>query len=71
MLRLVTVCSSPRTMVELANFRLTVEVKGHVYKEISGQKYEFPVFTGKITHTHTVCTTPFFLPSEGLGTRLG
>ena len=50
--------------------RLTVEVKGHVYGEINIHKYEFPVFTGKITHAHTVCTRPFLLPSKGLGTRL-
>ena len=47
-----------------------VEVKGHVYGEINGQKYEFPVFAAKITHAHTVCTRPFLLPSKGLGTRL-
>ena len=35
-------------------FRLTVEVKGHVYREINGQKYEFPVFTGNLTHAHSV-----------------
>ena len=33
----------------------------HVYGQISGQKYEFPAFTGKITHAHTVCTGPFLL----------
>ena len=37
------------------------EVKVHVYGQISGQKYEFPAFTGKITHAHTVCTRPFLL----------
>ena len=31
-----------------------VEVKGHVYGEINGQKYKFPVFTAKITHAHSV-----------------
>ena len=50
--------------------RQTVEVKGHVYREINRQKYEFPVFTGKIMHAHTVCTRPFLLPSKGLGTRV-
>ena len=41
-----------------------MEVKGHVYGEISGQKYKFPVFTRKIEHAHTVCTTvPGLLPS--------
>ena len=47
----------------MAEFRLMVEVKGHVYREINGQKYEFPLFTGKKTHAHTV---PFLLPSKCL-----
>ena len=42
-------------------FRHTPEVKVHVYGQISGQKYEFPAFTGKITHAHIVCTRPFLL----------
>ena len=42
-------------------FRHISEVKVHVYRQISGQKYEFPAFTGKITHVHTVCTRPFLL----------
>ena len=42
-------------------FRHIPEVKVHVYGQISGQKYEFPAFTGKITHAHTVCTRPFLL----------
>ena len=57
-------------MLELQNIRLIVEVKGHIYREIKRQKYEFPVFTGKKVHEHTVCTRPFLLPSKGLGTRL-
>ena len=28
-------------------------VKDHIYGEINGQKYEFLVFAGKITHAHT------------------
>ena len=48
----------------------TAEVKGYIYGVINRQKYEFPVFTGKITHAQTVCTRPFLLPSKGLGTRL-
>ena len=53
------------------NFRQAVEVKSHVKnKIINRQKYEFPVFTGKIAHAHTVCIRPFLLPSKGLGTRL-
>ena len=64
-------------------FRQIPEVKVHVYGQISGQKYEFPAFTGKITHAHTVCTRPFLLLllkgpgyearaiyDRGLGTRL-
>ena len=31
------------------------------YGVINGQNYEFPVFTGKITHAQTVCTRPFLL----------
>ena len=52
-------------------FRLTIEVKGHAYRELNRQKYEFPMFAGKIAHVHTVCTKPFLLPLKGLGTRLG
>ena len=48
-------------------FRHTPEVKVHVYGEISGQKYEFPAFTGKITHAHTVCTRSFLLLLKGPG----
>ena len=48
----------------------TAEVNGYVYGVINEQKYEFPVFTGKVTHVQTVCTRPFLLPSKGLGTRL-
>ena len=48
-------------------FRHTLEVKVHVYGQISGQKYEFPAFTGKITHAHTVCTRPFLLLLKGPG----
>ena len=43
------------------NFRVTAEVKGHVYGVINGQIYEFPVFTEKIMHAQTVCTRPFLL----------
>ena len=38
------------TGVNLGNFMHTAEVKGYVYRVINGQKYEFPVFTGKIMH---------------------
>ena len=48
-------------------FRHIFEVKVHVYGRISGQKYEFPAFTGKITHAHTVCTRPFLLLLKGPG----
>ena len=48
----------------------TAEVKSYVHGVINGQKYEFPVFTGKIMHAQIVCTRPFLLPSKGLGTRL-
>ena len=43
------------------------EVKVHIYRQISGQKYEFPAFTGKITHVHTVCIRPFLLLLKGPG----
>ena len=33
---------------------------------LSGQKYEFPAFTGKIMHMNIVCTRPF-LPLKGPG----
>ena len=48
-------------------FRHIPEIKVHVYGQISGQKYEFPAFTGKITHAHTVCTRPFLLLLKGPG----
>ena len=35
-------------------FRHISEVKVHIYRQISGQKYEFPAFTGKITRAHSV-----------------
>ena len=43
------------------------KVKVHVYGQISGQKYKFPAFTGKITHAHAVCTRPFLLLLKGPG----
>ena len=49
-------------------FRHTPEVEVHVYGQISGQKYEFPAFAGKITHAHAVCIRPFLLLL--MGTRL-
>ena len=42
-------------------FRHKTEVKVHVHGQISGRKYEFPAFTGKITHAHTVYTRPILL----------
>ena len=48
-------------------FRQIPEVKVPVYGQISGLKYEFPAFTGKITHAHTVCTRPFLLLLKGPG----
>ena len=48
-------------------FRHISEVKVHVYGQISRQKYEFPAFTGRITHAHTVCTRPFLLLLKGPG----
>ena len=35
-------------------FRHIPEIKIHVYGQIIGQKYEFPAFTRKITHAHSV-----------------
>ena len=51
-------------MVDLADFRLTVEVKGYIYGEINRQKHEFPVFTGKITHAHSVYQAPLKGPGN-------
>ena len=39
----------------------------HINRCISGQKYKFPAFTGKITHTHTVCTWPWPFLLKGPG----
>ena len=61
----------PETLPTKMIFRPISEVKVHVYGQISGQKYEFPAFTGKITHAHTVCSVSGpFSSSKGLGTRL-
>ena len=37
---------------------------------LTEKKHEFPVFTGKIEHVHTVRTRSFLRLSKGLGTRL-
>ena len=46
----------------MAIFGHTSEVKGHVYRVINGQRYKFPVFTGKIMHVHTCAHSAVCVP---------
>ena len=60
-------------MVTTGVFSLTKMILGIFLRlrigQISGQKYEFPAFAGKIMYAHTVRTRPLLL-LKGLGTRL-